>query len=444
MANPGQRLNRRFRKHIEEYLVIVGGPSNTFNGYYHYDAIHDKDVPEPAPSDSSPAQIRRYIKGDPALTNPDEQTESHDVYWANFIYSAVKLIETGIVRPQPGDILTFIICLRPYELRAKVDWQASPWNLQLHRNSPWVAGKDPYDSTIRLAEQGTLGPSSPRGHPNGKTAQTVPPTFSHNEHVINHEILMRTTGEYNKNTGKPLPDGGFHKRPHSPQDYIDAILLIPWRIAYGSQFGEFPPSPKAPPLTKVFVKLLFLRSIDDLYAYILNGTWTGNRYLHLLETHDEKDIANQIPLDEASWYGLAFLKGSPPHPEWQSLPTVDRTKVKIKRLDYFGHSGPDDLFLQYGWTNKKGEKVPEGEVLVPKEELDSRLTSDLFTSDSFAHLWGCNLGEGMAPVIARTVKRVRACNSSTNYDPILAPDDPYAMPIPLDPVHSPWQDFTVP
>jgi hypothetical protein len=410
-----------------------------FNGYYHYDIALNDDVAELAPADSSDPQITRYILGDPARTNPQERTDTHDQHWANFIYSAVKLIEIGIVRPQPGDILTFMIYFPPYEFREEIDWDASPHNLQLHRNSPWVAGKDPYDPMVRLTVQGTMArPPLPR-LPSKKTTQTIPSSGSPLEEKINHEILMRQTAELDR-SGNWLPHGGFHKRARRRWDYTDSIVDIPYRIALGGRFGEYPPSPKAPPLEKVFIKLLFLRQVDDLYAYIVNGTWIGKRYYHLLETRDEEDMGNMIPITEASWFGLVNHKKRW-HPAWLSVPAVNRNIVKIKRLDYFGHSADHDLFLQYGWSNKKGE-VPKGEVIVPKAEFDSRLKKELFTNDSFAHLWGCNLGTGMASVIAKSVNRVRACRSWTSYDGIL--NSASSMPSPVDPTNFPWEEYIAP
>jgi hypothetical protein len=432
-------LTRRYRAHIDEYLVIVGAPSNTFNGYFHVSVDPNTSkptfYPETPPADSSVAEVGHYIGGNPPRAAPDNTT-THDLYWANFAYAAVKLIQTGIVRPQAGDILTFIIYWPGYELRAKKDWDASPYNMLLHRYSPWVAGKKPYDSTTRAADQASDVPPRPLALPPNKTTTTTVPAGSPLEEKINHEILMRTTGEIDPPTQISQPDGGFHKRAHNPIDYFDSILGIPWRIGLGLEAGRYPPGPDAPPLSKVFIKLLFLREVLELREYLVQGTWTGKRYLHIMETETEEDIGNMIPISEATWYGRVFPVPKVPHPEWLLAPAVNRASVKLKRLDYFGHSNASSLFLRYGWANKKGEE-PNAEVFVTKDDLDAWLTPGLFAEESIAQLWGCSLADEMAPVLSSYINRVRATSGFTSYDPILDALNPFRMPEPT----APWQDW---
>jgi hypothetical protein len=257
-----------------EFLVLVGGPSNTFNGYGHFGSTGDW-VAEPRPASTSPAEIGRYILGDG--THPNDPTGTHDLYWANFIYSGVKLVELrgrspyGIA-PAVGDLLTFVIYLPPYAgkplagapmSRQAIDWEASPYNLLRHRNSVWVAGKAPYDPSVRQDQQAAQAPLPLPQLPQRKATQSRVPTFSADEHAINHEIVMRTTGEVDP-AGLPLPDGGFPKRPRNPHSYEDPILDIPRRLVYGSKFGRNPPVVDVPPLNGVLVKLLFLREVADL------------------------------------------------------------------------------------------------------------------------------------------------------------------------------------
>ena len=66
---------------------------------------------------------------------------------------------------------------------------------------------------------------------------------------------------------------------------------------------------------------------------------------------------------------------------------------------------------------------------------------DLFAKKSFIHLWGCNLGNEMASVLAKFVDSVRACKGYTSYDFVLT--GPNVMPTPADPA-LPFEDFTAP
>jgi hypothetical protein len=89
--------------------------------------------------------------------------------------------------------------------------------------------------------------------------------------------------------------------------------------------------------------------------------------------------------------------------EWKTLwrrllragakpPDIDRTKIKIKRFDYFSHSDPDKFYFLYGWGNKKGE-LPNLEVtFLTTDELTTALPKKNLPGNSFAQLWGCNLG----------------------------------------------------
>src|SRR5437667_12086370 len=133
--------------HAREFVIIVGGPSNTFNGYGHYDG--NVYHPESKPENTSPAEIEKYLHGDPAHQvpgHPKSKTSTHDLYWANFIYAAVKLVElrgrvNEAMHPARGDILTFLVYMPPYASddpsppphdRQALDWDASPYNQAKH------------------------------------------------------------------------------------------------------------------------------------------------------------------------------------------------------------------------------------------------------------------------------------------------------------------------
>jgi len=410
----------------QEYLILIGAPSNTFNGYY-FTNDAGNDQPEPAPADTSGAQIRRYIQGDgshPAVT--------HDLYWADFLYSAVKLVENGIVRPQPGDILTFMLYWPGYVLRNTVDWDASPYNDVLHHNSCLFAGKYPYDATVRASEQGKMAP--PPHAPIPSRRAPAPPTYSPLEADINHEILMRTTNE-------DVPLGAYEKRARF-QSYHGHIHDIPKRIVLGSAWGSIG---NVPPLKRVLVKLLLLTTPDDLYNYLHDGTWLGDRWFHPLDLPDPDQEGVELPPNSGTWDVHAMPLNFHPK-DWNQTPSVDRTRVKIKRFDYFGHASgaadetTDAFFLQYGWSQGKGSTVPVAEVLVSSDDLHAHLPSSLFTKKALVKLWGCNLGWHMAPMF-QDFADVEACEGWTSYDNILSTPD--AMPEPADST-APWVQYIHP
>src|SRR5262245_29704560 len=90
----------------QEYLIIVGAPSNMFNGYVFEEVDQLKTSPTKPPASAANAEVTKYIIGD-----PNNRNYTHDRYWANFLFSAVTLMQKGSFRPEPGDILTFAIYL---------------------------------------------------------------------------------------------------------------------------------------------------------------------------------------------------------------------------------------------------------------------------------------------------------------------------------------------
>lgn len=448
-----RRISRKFADPSREHIILVGAPSNTFNGYFHEN--DDASItPETPPANTSGPEIEKYIKGHPALRAkcqpPDFLycTKTHDLYWANFIYSAVKLIETRRAQPEEGDILTLIVWLPGYEERQRIDWDASPYNPR-HRNSPWVAGKKPYDVTVQAPHQGATQPPQAPTLPRKATTPPQPLTYASGEEDINHEILMRTTaesGSVDPLTGLPLPDGGFRKRPKWPNSYLTeaegSLVHVPLRLSQGMRaFGNYPPVVNVPPLGGVQVKLLFLRDVNALYAYLSSGTWSGPRLRHPIEDDWDNPDADPGPsLEDATWtdQALTWTSGKEPK-DWEANPAVDRTRVRIKRFDYFGHSNLESFFLQYGLTNWKGREA-EGEITIHFSDLEPHLKKELFTPDSFAHLWGCSLGGDMAPMLTKFVKKVRACPGLTDYNVILDPGLPDAMPSPAKD-SSPFRDY---
>ena len=456
-TGPAGSRGHRTREHV----IIVGGPSNTFNGYGHWhQAATSGGEPvyhaEPRPADTSPANIKKYLQGDPAHTAAGapllEPTSTHDYYWANFLYAAVKLVELRgrvpeAITPAKGDLLTFMVWLPAYEgqvvngqpvSREYVDWKASPYNQSLHGGSAYVNAK-PYNPLFRLPAQNTNPPAPQRPPARPAPATTTPPVYASTEPDIDHEILMRTTAEVDP-SGKPMPDGGFPKRIHDPTAYVDALTDLPTRICYGSRFGQFAPVLDVPPLLGVYVKVLFVRDVADLFEYLNKGTWTGDRRLALTDLYDE-DHMLRGDIKDCTWAGQGFSKKDMKTPLWDTAPSVERSKCKIRRLDYVGHSAPDDLFLEYGIVNSKGEE-PGASVLISGNDLAAKLDKKALASNIRIYLWGCFLGGELAPKLVPLVQdptSIRACIGRTMFDGILGTEK--NLPTPSDPVNEGWVLF---
>ncbi|HET7474587.1 MAG TPA: hypothetical protein VFJ97_01015 [Dermatophilaceae bacterium] len=448
-GQPGGRGHR-----TREHIVIVGGPSNTFNGYGHW---HQSETyhAEPRPADTSPANITKYLRGDPAHVIPGdpllEPTSTHDYYWANFLYAAVKLVELRgrvpeAITPARGDLLTFMVWLPSYYGarvagqrvdRELVDWQASPYNMALHRGSAYV-NANPYNPKFRASDQFTA-PPRPQTPPTRKGSSSTPPVYGSTEPDIDHEILMRTTGEVDS-AGNAMPDGGFAKRMHDPDAYVDALTDLPIRICYGSKWGQFAPVRDVPPLLGVYVKVLFVRDVDSIFGYLNTGTWTGERRLAMTELVDE-DHMLRGDIDDCTWAGQAFAKKGMRTPLWDTAPSVTRAKCKIRRLDYVGHSAPESLFLEYGIQNSKGAE-PEASVVVTQTDFVAKLDRLALASNVKVYLWGCFLGGAFAPALGPLVtnpKSIRGAIGRTMFDGILGTET--NLPTPAEPVNEGWVLF---
>jgi hypothetical protein len=396
----------------QEYLIIVGAPSNTFNGYVFEDAAGNVQ-PVPPPKDITDAEMIPFLVG-----TPTEKHFTHDRYWANFIYSAVTLIESGRVRPRPGDILTYAIYVPGYEMREAIDYEASPYN-GLNQTSSFVQGNVPYNRTVAADKQGRSTPTNPHISEAEGTKKPPPPT----DRRINHEILMRTTNE----TGY---DGGFMKRASYFGIYLALLQNVALRIAFGLpgiNWMSSPPDLRVPPLKRVMVKILLFREPEELFSYIAAGTWTGTRWTHPMELHDESSAANAPdPNGDVNWFS-AVNPGKTAHPDWSSTPAVNRSRVKLKRLDYFGHSNAHAFFLQYGLGNPKGV-VPLGEVFFKTEDIPIVFPPGVFAADGVAQLWGCKLGLQFAVDLAPHTASTIACEGRTTFEHVL--DDVNELPKP--------------
>jgi hypothetical protein len=386
----------------EEYVCVIGSVPNTFNGYMYFETDPGPThgwVPMPEPR--FVADVPRFITGPKG-----KHTVTHDVYWANFLDPAVKVFANKIAQPKPGDIVTFLIFMAGYLDRQEKDWDASPYNTERHRYSPWVRGKpefDPYAGT-------------------GSAPTPLPPTGLETPKKKDPSNTASTTSGNKDGTLNRSVDGS---------DFIAYIHDIPRRVMYGDSLSGHPV------MADVLVKLLVFSDISDFSDYLNLGTFANAAYWrHPLSTVSENDTGMVQVTKEGTYFDVALDFSSREwKARWKRLlkagakpPEIDRTKIKIKRFDYFSHSDPDKFYFLYGWGNKKGE-LPNKEVCsMTTDELTAALPRKNLTGNSFAQLWGCNLGQTMAPALTDRFKEGVACESSTYFDHIL--DNDSAMPVP--------------
>lgn len=406
-----------------EHIVIVGGPSNFYNGFGRW-------VEDPPGSGDRKFKLNPppTTLGDVAdFCNENRGNETHDIYWANFIEPIPRLFTEGHAKPEAGDIVTLLVYYPPFAARSLKDWEASPYNVQKWRDSPWVANRDPYDATVLRSEQGSIPvksrPTLPKPQIKETTNYASEPV---SEERINHEILMRTTTETLR------PGQTYGMRPTMADDWLQRLHDLPRRIVYGPSLGGKARMPG------VMVKMILVNDPQQIVDYVTQGKTEARYWKHLLDTYDEMDMAStggpSLYDTSKSWYDAA---GEPPKgrsvDHWLKA-SIDRKKYKVSRLDYFGHSNDSAFFLKYGWDNEKGD--PDGvggEVLLKADDFDAALSSapsKPFSNDAVAHLWGCSLATGFAPKLKKHVLKVIAAHDLTDYESCVL--DPKAMPSPLD------------
>jgi hypothetical protein len=409
-----------------EHIIIVGGPCNFMNGF-------GKVVEDPPGSGSFAFKLN---KAPATLTDVESfcserlGNETHDKYWANFLEPVPRIFHNGLAKPKPGDVVTVLVYYPPYIKRNAVDWAASPWNALAWRNSPWVDGKNPYDWTVRAGDQNTFPVKST---PTPKTTPLKPSTnyatVTQSEERINHELLMRCTSEARR------PGQSYEMRPASNSTWIDALHDLPRRIVYGNLLGG-----KTAKVEGVLVKLLMVSDKKQITDYLTTGKISATYWRHILDTYSEETMSTGDGPDLDSMEGAAWdgadarsksLKVMPKF--WKDSPSIDRTKIKVSRLDYFGHSNQAAFFLKYGWENQKGDaNQPHAEVYITDAELDAALTplaGKVFTPTAEAVLWGCSLGLQMAPTLRKHISKVTASEVLTSFDEVIL--DTTSMPKPV-------------
>lgn len=418
---------------VREHVVLVGGPCNWYNCFGKTDPGTGDFKLNPAP----------HTLGDvDDFINATKGNYTHDKYWANFLEPVPRLFDAGLVKPKANDIVTILVFYPPYLARQARDWAASPWNTQQWLDSPWVAGKAPYDPMVRRNDQGATDAVSrpPKAVPGAQPANDYA-TAPVDELRIDHEILMRATTEGLR------PNQTYQMRPHQPTDWIDQIHNLPRRIVFGSQLGG------PAKLKGVLVKILLVASPQQVLDYMATGEVTARRWRHLLDTVDEADMGNMDGpslTDMAdAWWDFAVVPEKPvPRgarakvpPEWGKTPRVDRARVKIVRFDYFGHSNKSNLFLRYGWNVAKGDSD------IPRADQAMEMSADDFNAalggknavdkHAQAKLWGCSLGLDFADKFAASFPAVEAADSLTTFEELFSAPD--AMPHPVS--GGAWKDF---
>lgn len=443
-----------------EFICVVGGPCNTFNGwisvgfkgseavwitgapphtraevkYYLAFAPHKIDVAALPKSEwgkhgwweeSVKALQEKGWKGsDLEVTLP---TSSHDIYWGNFVNPAARLYKSTpawdapLQRPdvRPGDIVTFLVYVPPYEMRGRVDFNASPYNIE-HRTKPdakkyWEGGA--IGPPLVVPETPPAPPSKPgyispqalkkiqERQEKDDAAKKADADKTLSEEDINFHILMRTTDE---NTDE------YIKRPKYADHYMKYL------------FDELLSGVEQP---KAMTKILLVREPQEIVDYISKGTWKGKPVdaydsMKNWDNPSEEDLKDETPKEEKNYAftppkpvktdtrGRPLKWTLPWYKHWDGFPSVDRKKVLVHRFDYIGHSTVWVMMLSYGWDNKKGYMI-KGDVTkaLLKEQLDACFSGKVLTPDAHAMLWGCNLGatspmpdgtkSGIGPYIAK-------------------------------------------
>jgi hypothetical protein len=496
MANPKKAIARRSKGKLKpqpgrEFICLIGGPCDTFNGWIGYGEKKgtDESLWMPGAPPRSRGDIKRYINFAPMPVDIEAKpksewgkygwseeavkrlkklkckgtqletykTETHDLYWGNFVTPAARLYSSSSAwkaplqrpLPKPGDIVTFLVYITPYEWREQKDSAASPHNPD-HRTKPDAAKywKSSYGSS------GSAPKSKPSTRYRGSqddqkreakrkaadaAAMKADPHRPLSDDDINFHILMRTTSE---NTPEYL------KRPTRYDTYIQRLYTD--LLQSVQKRG-------------VMTKLLFIRDPAEIVSYISTGQWSGppldsyNRGINWDNMTDEE--ADAIAETEDQNYGF-----TPPRPQkkdpsgrplkwtlpwyklWNDAPSVNRQKVKVARFDFIGHSEPWSLMLDYGWGNKKGE-MPGGDVGVGWKDLDKAFDKgSVLTPDAHAMLWGCSLADtddpnhslkgGWAEYLNTYFHTVVAAKAKTDFTKII--HNTTNMPTPNDGV---WSEF---
>jgi len=460
MAESGHSVSRHLTNKLRvgpprEFICLIGGTSNAFNGWYAWASNGtDPAIAVAGPEPKSYDDIKYYVnfrlvgydvdplypydmmthgwstsaykiikaKGwDPVDVNSGASS-THDVYWANFIDSAAHLYaRTGRViapmrpvEPRRGDIITFLVFFPPYESREKIDWDASPYNV-IHKDKLEAAPywdpvglaplpKPEDDNThITLTEKNKRQDKARKERDQARTRDQLA-NSPLTEEDLNFYILMRTTSENRKTS---------IKRPHRNDAYRD--YMVNKLLTAGGKDG-------------LLYKTVFYRTNEQLLRYIKTGQIQDSYDEVHVQTMPEgrppkKDIHGRPLHGVPAWFSI-----------WDGQPNVDRKHIRICRFDFFGHSGFSSLLMDFGSENLKGE-VPRAHLPLTANQLIEAFQDKVLTPDAHACLWGCHLGmdppngESFASKLADVFPQgVVAADSTTSFERIV--DDETALPIP--------------
>ncbi len=435
-----------------EFVCLVGGASNTFNGWYFIaqkaGAAGDSDY-FGCPPPSTLNEVQSYI--DPPAARPatkaktlaeamerkrnpkpylinlskipvdkrrdyglsDENIDkfkartwetadvwawpptTHDIYWGNFVDPATRLFKQGpawrapLERPVP----------RPGDIVTfMVFWPAYEKRMKVDWDaSPYnMAHWKKYDAmkiwhTEWMHQSG--GPSAP-------TANTPP---SHRDVEQQREKLKAREAYGNKLLSEQdinfylmmrlagENENGYQKKPADHDSYLRYTYN---RLISGVEHKG------------VMVKILLCNSTQQIVDYIGKGTWSGDLW-DTYSPYVDWDHPSRKELEERGKRKNPNYAVEPPreyhkvrgrlrYASWAGAPAVNRKTVKIARFDYVGHSSAGSMMLDYGWFNKKGEPPnvnPADEMSVLRSADFDRCLTNALTRDAKAMLWGCNLGD---------------------------------------------------
>jgi hypothetical protein len=410
---------------FQEFICLIGAPSNTFNGWESILAKAGSDdvVSAPMPAPHTREEIRYYVrfkpipfvgdgsnvrdlkkhgwspeaykrvkdKGWDPATVQGEASTTHDIYWGNFAVSASRLFildsfDSPLRKPdpRPGDIITFVVFAPGYDQRWNVDWASSPYNIPTNVKL-YI---DPKDKAADFRKDPDLESSArPPRPPSSAASQSnwVPP--SERDRAARDKALVQKEIEAEKIRRIPESDINYYIMMSTTSDVEDHYMRRPRMNRVNNTYrGWIMEEVGGAALGKhrdVLVKFLFISTIDQFTNYVKSGTFSGTEdedYSFMPIRPPKKDAYNRPLKVNYKWYE-----------HWNTSPGIKRSKIKIGRFDYFGHSSYDAIMLEYGWSNQKGEE-PSGSVIVGFDHLNSAFTPDVLTADAHASLWGCFLG----------------------------------------------------
>ncbi len=460
-----RQVQNKLRAHApREFICLIGGTSNTFNGWCTWIGQHHHpedllNVGGPPPKtyndikyylnfrvtgyDINPKDeddMRRHgwsadtlnaviEKGGDPKNIGSGPSETHDRYWANFIGSACHLYsKTGKVvapmrpvEPRRGDIVTFLVYYPAYQQREKLDWDASPYNFR-HKDKleakpywdpPALTGAsipvpEASSGPVTTTKVGEKVEQERKARDKKRAEQELKNPLSEDD--INFYILMRTTRE-NEIIKRP-------NQPHAYRNYMAARLSLA-----GWQDG-------------LLYKLVFFSTEEQALNYISEGKIDDNEDGVYVQVNPPGRPASK------DVHGHALKPRYTCFRSWDGLPNVDRKHIRECRFDYFGHSSPDGLFIDYGWNNAKGE-VLTATIVLDADLLAGAFVGHVLSSDACACLWGCFLGaenddgNTFAGRLAKLFPRgVTASETLPSFDHIL--ENKTALPAP---VRGDWKFF---